>query len=69
MKHATVTLTFESIFERIYEIEVSPDLIDWTTHPDIAIGGEGETTQFTDTNPPADGEAYYYRVCDTGTDD
>jgi len=68
-----VTLTFESIPDRIYEIEFSTDMIEWQRYPNDknpgnVIGGAGETSQFIDMDPPAGGRAYY-RVVDTGEDD
>ena len=70
-----VTLTFESVLDRIYNVETSTNLVDWNLilaseggSPQAVFGGAGLTTDFTDSNPPAGGQVFY-RVIDTGLDD
>ncbi len=64
-----VELTFESEQGTVYEVERSADLLEWDTLPEIPIGGEGETTIFTDTNPLPDEPHVFYRVINTGEQD
>ena len=54
----TRTVTWKSQPDVIYVVDVSEDLITWTTISDSAVGGAGETTSLAHADAPI-GEAYY----------
>jgi hypothetical protein len=54
----TRTVTWNSQPDVVYVVDVSEDLMTWTTVSDSAVGAAGETTSLPHADAPA-GEAYY----------
>jgi len=57
-----VTLTWNSVPEVIYAIDVSTDLQSWPGDVDDSVESDGETTTRTFAGPPEGTERVYYRV-------
>ncbi len=48
-----VTITWPSVVSRSYEVEYSPDLVNWFTSPNGFITASQSTSSWTDPGPPA----------------